>query len=183
MSRHNDGAQRTSSPTYRPGRNPGDARVRPAEITFTLHSAIMTHRVFVLAAAATIASAAPRIIAAQAVPDKPAPPAAAATTDTTKDVDPVGTYTTYITAQGNSLTTTTRIDKNADGTYGGTVTAEGIPPLPVNSVTVAGNKIRVSITAPDGSEAVISMVLTGDDITGSWSMSGDGSSLTGKKSP
>ena len=108
----------------------------------------MTSRIFVLAAAATIVSAAPRIVSSQAIPDKPAP--APAAVDTTKDIDPVGTYTTYITAQGNSMTTTTRIDKKDGGGYTGTVTADGIPPLPVNSVTVSGNKVKLSITAPDG---------------------------------
>jgi hypothetical protein len=149
--------------------------------TFNPGSATMTPRLFVLAAAATIASAAPRIVSSQAIPDKPAAPAAS--TDTTKDIDPVGTYTVYLTAGGNAMTTTTRIDKKADGTYTGTVNGDGIPPLPVNSVAVTGNKVRLSVTAPDGSEAIIEMWIKGDDITGQWSMANDGSKLTGKKSP
>ena len=117
-------------------------------------------------------------------PDKPAPPpAAAAATDTTKDIDPVGTYTVYLTAQGNAMTTTTRIDKKDDGSYTGTVNGDGIPPLPVTSVTVTRNKVRLTITAPDGGEAVIEMFVKGEDITGQWWMANDGSTLTGKKSP
>jgi hypothetical protein len=144
----------------------------------------MTKRFLVLAAAATVASAAPRLVFSQAIPDKPAPatPPAAAV-DTTKDIDPVGTYTTYLTVQGNAFTSVAKIEKRADGTYGGTVTGEGIPPLPVNSVTVTKNKIHLSISAPDGSEALIDMIVVGNDITGSWSMAGDGSKLTGTKSP
>ncbi|MFI5231014.1 MAG: hypothetical protein ACHQSE_00755 [Gemmatimonadales bacterium] len=141
----------------------------------------MTARLFILAAAATIASAAPRTAVSQAIPDKPAPVPAAS--DSTKDVDPVGTYTVYLTAQGNAMTTTTRIDKNADGTYTGTVNGDGIPQLPVNSVTVKGNKVKLSVTAPDGSEAIINMILNGDDITGDWSMANDGSTITGKRVP
>jgi len=151
----------------------------------------MTARILVLAVAATFASAAPRTVSAQAMPGKPpAKPATAADSakpsvaaDTTKDIDPVGTYTVYLTAQGNAMTTTTRIDRNPDGSFSGSVNGDGIPPLPVTSVTVAGNKVRLSITAPDGSEAIIEMWVTGDDITGQWSMAGDGSTLTGKKSP
>ena len=147
----------------------------------------MTPRIFLLAAVATIASAAPRTVASQAIPDKPATPAAvtapAATTDTTKDIDPVGTYTVYLTAQGNAMTTTTRIDKQADGTYTGTVNGDGIPPLPVTSVTVTKNKVRLSLTAPDGGEAIIEMIVNGEDITGQWSMANDGSKISGKKSP
>ena len=142
----------------------------------------MKARILFLAAAATIASAAPRIVASQAIPDKPAP-APAAAKDSTKDIDPTGTYTVYLTAQGNAMTTTTRIDKRTDGTYGGTVNGDGIPPLPVNTVTVSGNKVKLSLTAPDGSEAIIDMVINGDDITGQWSMANDGSRITGKKSP
>ena len=143
----------------------------------------MTARLFSLVAAATIASAAPRTVASQAIPDKPPPAPTPAATDSTKDVDPVGTYTVYLTAQGNAMTTTTRIDKKADGTYTGTVNGDGIPQLPVNSVTVTGNHVKLSVTAPDGSEAIIDMIVKGDDITGSWSMANDGSAITGKKTP
>jgi hypothetical protein len=144
----------------------------------------MTARLFVLAAAATIASAAPRIAATQAIPDRPAPaPTPAVPADTTKDIDAVGTYTVYLTAQGNAMTTSTRIDKKPDGSYTGTVTGDGIPPLPVNSVTVTGNKVKLSVTAPDGTEAIIEMIIKGEDITGQWSMANDGSAITGKKAP
>ena len=150
----------------------------------------MTARLFVLAAAATIVSAAPRTVASQAIPDKPAPPttpaapaAPATPADSTKDIDATGTYTVYLTAQGNAMTTTTRIDKKPDGTYTGTVNGDGIPPLPVNSVTVTGNRVKLSVTAPDGTEAIIDMIVKGEDITGSWSMANDGSAITGKKTP
>ena len=147
----------------------------------------MTPRILVLAAAATIASAAPRIVSSQAIPDKPPAPApatpAAAAVDTTKDIDPVGTYTVYLTAQGNAMTTTTRIDKKDGGGYTGSITADGIPPLPVTSVSVTGNKVKMTLTAPDGSEAWIEMMVNGEDLTGSWGMANDGSKITGKKSP
>jgi hypothetical protein len=142
----------------------------------------MTTRLYVLAAAAIFASAAPRTVVSQAIPDKPAPVVPAAT-DSTKDIDPVGTYTVYLTAQGNAMTTTTRIDKKADGTFTGTVNGDGIPPLPVNSVTVTGNRVKLSVTAPDGSEAIIDMTIKGDDISGQWSMANDGSTISGKKTP
>jgi hypothetical protein len=144
----------------------------------------MNLRLLILASAATVAGAVPRAAQAQAGPDKPAtPPAVTTATDTTKDIDPVGTYTVYLTAQGNAMTTTTRIDKKDDGTYTGTVNGDGIPPLPVTSVTVTKNKVRLSLTAPDGSEAIIEMIVKGEDITGQWWMANDGSAITGKKSP
>jgi len=145
-------------------------------------SATMTPRIFLLAAAATIASAAPRIVSSQAIPDKPAP-APATPADSLKDIDPVGTYTVYLTVQGNAMTTTTRIDKKEGGGWTGTVNGEGLPPLPVNSVTVTKNKVKLSISTPDGTEAIIEMLVNGEDVTGQWSMANDGSKLTGKKSP
>jgi hypothetical protein len=141
----------------------------------------MSLRLLILASAVTVAGAAPRAASAQAGPDKP--PAATTATDTTKDIDPVGTYTVYLTAQGNAMTTTTRIEKREDGTYTGTVNGDGIPPLPVTSVTVTKNKVRLTLTAPDGGEAVIEMIVKGEDITGQWWMANDGSTITGKKSP
>jgi hypothetical protein len=146
----------------------------------------MTPRFLVLAAAATLASAAPRIVLSQALPDKPAPVPArtdSVKADSTKDVDPVGTYTVYLTAQGNAMTTTTRIDKKEGGGYTGSINADGIPPLPVTSVKVAGNKVNITLTAPDGSEAWIELMVNGEDLTGSWGMAGDGSKVTGKKLP
>ena len=50
-------------------------------------------------------------------------------------------------------------------------------------MTVKGSKVTIYVTAPDGGQAVIEMIVTGDDITGQWSMANDGSSITGKKSP
>mgnify|MGYP003340494194 CR=1 FL=1 len=50
-------------------------------------------------------------------------------------------------------------------------------------VKVAGAKITLTITAPDGSEATINMELKGDDVTGDWSMPNDGSKIVGKKLP
>ncbi len=131
----------------------------------------MFNLVLALAAATTMARAAPRTASSQAIPDKPAAPVV---TDSTTAVDPVGTYVAYITVQGNPMMTTTRIDKNADGTYRGTLVAEGIPPLPVNQVVVTGNKIHLSITAPDGGEAIIDMWVTGNDVAGCWCIAGDG---------
>ncbi len=43
--------------------------------------------------------------------------------------------------------------------------------------------MKLSITAPDGSEAIIDMTIKGDDITGQWSMANDGSTISGKKTP
>ena len=99
-----------------------------------------------------------------------------------RDIDPVGTYQVNLTAQGSPMTLTAQIDKRSNG-WGGQVTGEGVPLLPVKSVTVKGNTMKVVVTAPDGTDAIINIILTGSDISGDWSMTGDGSKITGKKLP
>ena len=99
-----------------------------------------------------------------------------------RDIDPVGTYQVNLTAQGSPMTLTAKIDKRSNG-WGGQVTGEGVPLLPVKSVTVKGNTMKVVVTAPDGTDAIINIILTGSDISGDWSMTGDGSKITGKKLP
>jgi hypothetical protein len=99
-----------------------------------------------------------------------------------RDIDPVGTYQVNLTAQGSPMMLTAKIDKRREG-WGGQVTGDGVPLLPVKSVTVRGNTMRIVVTAPDGTDAIINIILTGTDITGDWSMAGDGSKVTGKKLP
>ena len=69
------------------------------------------------------------------------------------------------------------------GALAGAVMSDAFPPMPITSVKVAGAKITLTITAPDGSEATINMELKGDDVTGDWSMPNDGSKIVGKKLP
>ena len=74
-------------------------------------------------------------------------------------------------------------DLITDGALAGAVMSDAFPPMPITSVKVAGAKITLTITAPDGSEATINMELKGDDVTGDWSMPNDGSKIVGKKLP
>jgi len=73
------------------------------------------------------------------------------------------------------------IEKKPDGTWGGQVTGDAIPPLPIKSVTVSGNTVKIVVTAPDGGDAYINMIVDGNDVSGDWSMTGDGSKITGKR--
>jgi hypothetical protein len=116
-------------------------------------------------------------------PAKPSTPAAPAAGAPAADVNPVGSYVVNLTAQGNLMALTAKIEKKAEGGYTGAVMSDAFPPMPINSVKVTGQKITITVTAPDGSEAVINMELKGEDITGDWSMPNDGSKVTGKKLP
>lgn len=109
--------------------------------------------------------------------------AAAAATPRVRNIDPVGMYDVNLTAQGNPMAVNARIEKKADGSWGGQVTGDAIPPLPIKSVTVTGNTVKLIVTEPGGSDAFITMIVVGDDISGDWSMTGDGSPITGKRRP
>jgi len=98
-----------------------------------------------------------------------------------RNIDPAGMYDVNITAQGNAMAVNALIEKKPDGTWGGQVTGDAIPPLPIKSVTVSGNTVKIVVTAPDGGDAYINMIVDGNDVSGDWSMTGDGSKITGKR--
>jgi hypothetical protein len=93
-----------------------------------------------------------------------------------------GLYTITFSTQGSPMTLTLRIDKKDSGGYGGQMTGESLPPLPITSIKVSGNSVKIAFTAPDNTEGTISFVIASDNtIAGEWMMTGDGSKLTGKK--
>jgi hypothetical protein len=139
-----------------------------------------TSRLLTLVALLTVAAQASAQGSDPAKPATPVPPAAGAPA---AEVNPVGSYVVNLTAQGNPIALTAKIEKKSDGTFAGVVMSDVFPPMPITSVKVAGAKITMTITAPDGSEATITMELKGDDITGDWSMPNDGSRIVGKKLP
>lgn len=140
-----------------------------------------TSRLLTLVALLTVAAQASAQSSDPAKPTAPpVPPAAGAPA---AEVNPVGSYVVNLTAQGNPIALTAKIEKKSDGTFAGVVMSDVFPPMPITSVKVAGAKITMTITAPDGSEATITMELKGDDITGDWSMPNDGSRIVGKKLP
>lgn len=102
--------------------------------------------------------------------------------DLRRVADVAGLYTINFSTQGSPMTLTLRIDKKEGGGYGGQMTGESLPPLPITSIKVSGNSVKVTFTAPDNTEGTISFVLASDNtITGDWLMTGDGSKITGKK--
>ena len=106
----------------------------------------------------------------------PAPPPVA-------DIDPVGTYAVNLTAQGNPMSVNAKIERRPDGGYGGTVTSDVTPPLPITSVRVKGKTMRVAVNGPDGVEAILNLTVDGDLVSGDWKMGSDGSAVSGKKLP
>ena len=135
----------------------------------------MIHRIAALA-----------FVAALSVGVSPVDPTAApgrlAVTPAGPDINPVGTYTLQITAQGNAMTIQAVVEKNQDGTFGGTVTGDAFPPLTIKQVAVADRNVKLTIIAPDGTDALVDITVDeNNEVSGQWSMTGDGSKVTGKK--
>jgi uncharacterized membrane protein len=111
-----------------------------------------------------------------------APAALAVARPVVGELNPAGTYDLQITAQGNAMAIQAVVAKNEDGTFGGTVTGDAFPPLTIKSVAVADRRVKLTIIAPDGGDALVDITVDeNNDVDGQWSMAGDGSRVTGKK--
>lgn len=143
----------------------------------------MPIRLAILVAVAFLATAAAPS-AAQVPPDRPPPappaPPAPAAPAAEKDVNPVGSYELSVVVQGQMIGSFVKIEKK-DSTFTGTVSTEAYGTFTIAALKVSGKTITLSIYAADGSPVTINMTLEGDQVTGDWSMAGDGSRLTGKK--
>ncbi|HEY4658881.1 MAG TPA: hypothetical protein VIH11_05180 [Gemmatimonadaceae bacterium] len=138
----------------------------------------MPTRLAILTALALFAAAASApSAAAQVPPDRPPPTPAAE-----KDIDPVGSYELTVVVQGQAIGSFVKIEKK-DSTFTGTVSTEAYGTFTIAALKVSGKTITLSIYAADGSPVTISLTVEGDQVTGDWSMAGDGSKVTGKKVP
>lgn len=96
---------------------------------------------------------------------------------------PVGTYEYTTVAQGMTIGGTLEITEVA-GVLAGLITVDpgmGIPPMPAETIEVAGNE--VTMTADAGGNVIFLQFLVADDdtIEGAWSMAGDGGDISGRK--
>jgi hypothetical protein len=130
---------------------------------------------FVAVAAAALGTSS-TAVSAQSSPPPPAAPAAG-------EIDPVGTYDLSVVVQGAAVSSTIRIERKADATFGGTVATQAYGTFQIEAVKVTGKTMTISIYAQDGNPVTISLTLDGDQVTGEWSMASDGSKVTGKKLP
>lgn len=120
----------------------------------------MTRHVWALAALLACAACA-------SSPNQETGPAAARTAS----VDPVGTFDFTTTVEGTDVTGSIVIARAATGGYTGSITTNVTDPIPVTGVTVEGQTLHVTAESPDG-QVTFTMVFTGNDFTGNWSIGG-----------
>lgn len=104
----------------------------------------------------------------------PAAPAAAA-------ADPVGRWTVSLSVQGQTMDMVMELAKLPDGNFGGLITSAAFPPVPVSKAILTGKKLAITIAVPTGEEGKIDVEINGDELSGEWSMPGDGSKVSGRR--
>lgn len=113
----------------------------------------------------------------------PAPGAAPAPAVMAPVVNPVGRWSMALTAQGQAFDMTLELRVLNGAEYGGTITSQAFPPIPLTKATLSGNSMRMTLVAPTGDEATMTIVFDGDTFSGEWSMPGDGSRVSGRRIP
>jgi hypothetical protein len=102
-----------------------------------------------------------------------------------KDIDPSGNFNVALSYGGQPLNIYLQMWKRTDGSgYSGSISAEGVPTITLNAVTVKGSAVTATLSAPDGAAITMDFTISGNDLSGSWkSNTGDGSQMTGKRAP
>ncbi|HET8770316.1 MAG TPA: hypothetical protein VFM71_04955 [Gemmatimonadaceae bacterium] len=95
-------------------------------------------------------------------------------------VNPAGQWTISLVAQGEPMDLAMDL-RGVDGVYSGTMSNPMLPPMQFKDAKLDGNRMAISLLVPTGEMAVLNLVFNGDELTGDWSMPGDGGKLTGKR--
>ncbi len=120
--------------------------------------------------AAPSPSSAPAGRGAAAVAAAPAKPAA---------VNPVGQFEFNTEVNGSPMKGSIRI-AGTTGNYSGSMTSDITPELPITSIAVDGQTMKLAMDTPNGA-ATINIQFTGDTFTGNWELGGASGPLTGKR--
>jgi hypothetical protein len=107
---------------------------------------------------------------------QPAPAAAPAGA-----VDPTGRWTLSLVAQGSTIEVKLEIVKTPDGGYGGTMSSDVFPTIPIAKATLTGKRFSMSFPVPTGDEGTMYLDIDGKNAEGEWAMPGMGSRVSGTK--
>lgn len=107
-------------------------------------------------------------------------PSRAPAATTAASVNPVGRFEFTTSVQGQAVTGGMVI-AGTPGAYTGQITTSITPPLAVSGVTATGQEMTVSGTTPDGFLTIRMNFTDATAFTGSWELSGDSGSLTGRR--
>ncbi len=92
----------------------------------------------------------------------------------------MGTYEFSTLIDGQTVGGTLEIT-GTPGAYSGWIRAEGVPPIPITSVTVQGQSMRIGAQLEGQGPVAIDLDFTGAEFTGSWSVGEAGGVVNGRK--
>jgi hypothetical protein len=99
-----------------------------------------------------------------------------------KPVDPVGEFEYSTTVNNQTVSGVISIAKK-DDVLGGRILSDMMPEIPITGVKAEGKTITIAAKVPDA-EGDLVIVLTFEDdnkFTGTWSLAGDGGTISGKR--
>jgi len=94
-------------------------------------------------------------------------------------LDPVGTFDYTSSFQGQPMNGQLVIT-GGPGTYGGTMSSNLFPAMPIETVTINGQELILGVNTGDGT-AEIRVNFTGDNFTGRWSYAGEAGDIAGQR--
>ncbi|MBI2797506.1 MAG: hypothetical protein HYX65_12465 [Gemmatimonadetes bacterium] len=122
---------------------------------------------------APAAAPAPAQAAPAAAPARVAGPAAPA------PVNPVGSFEFATEVNGSPMKGTLSI-AGSPGAYSGKIASDVLPEMPITSVTVDGQLMKLVADTPNGA-VTVSLAFTGVNFTGNWELAGQSGSMAGKR--
>ena len=108
-----------------------------------------------------------------------ASPAAMASVAKPAALNPVGNYEFATEVNGSPMKGSLVIN-GSTGAYGGKMTSDIMPELPITSVVVDGQLVKMLADTPNGTVTIM-LTFTGDTFTGNWELGGQGGNLSGKR--
>ncbi len=108
-------------------------------------------------------------------------PAPAAAPAPSGEIDPTGKWTLALSAQGQSFEVILQLVKLPDGGYGGTMSSDVFPTIPISKASLAGKRLSMTFPVPTGGDGSMYLDIDGAVAEGEWAMQGDGSRVSGKK--
>lgn len=93
--------------------------------------------------------------------------------------DPVGSYSFSADVDGMTMAGTMTIE-GAEGAYSGSLQSDMFPPVPINSVMVAGQAVTIEASGPQG-PLTLELTVTEGALAGTWTMGGMTGSFMGSK--
>ncbi len=94
---------------------------------------------------------------------------------------PEGSYSLNLTIEGQPTAMSFTVDKKADGTYFGVFKHAEMGDFATTSFKLEGRKMTVTVETPGGPASVMLTVAADNTVDGEWTMTGDGSKVSGKK--